>query len=163
MVKIKTGLGLDSHRFHEDPSINKPLILGGVNFENELSLKGNSDADVVLHAITDAISSITGNTIIGAKADELCQKGITDSREYLKLALADFGDYSISHVAIALECHQPKIDPMVETMRTSIAELLGIAFSDVGITATSGEGLTDVGRGLGIHCTAIVTAVAVAI
>ena len=163
MVKIKTGLGLDSHRFHEDPSINKPLILGGVNFESELSLKGNSDADVVLHAITDAISSITGNTIIGAKADELCHKGITDSREYLKLALADFADYSISHVAITLECHQPKIDPMVETMRTSIAELLGIAFSDVGITATSGEGLTDVGRGLGIHCTAIVTAVAVAI
>ena len=101
MVKIKTGLGLDCHRFHEDPSINKPLILGGVNFESELSLKGNSDADVVLHAITDAISSITGNPIIGAKADELCQKGITDSREYLKLALADFGDYSISHVAIA--------------------------------------------------------------
>ena len=163
MVKIKTGLGLDSHRFHEDPSIKKPLILGGVNFESELSLKGNSDADVVLHAITDAISSITGNTIIGAKADELCQNGITDSREYLKLALADFGEYSISHVAIALECHQPKIDPMVKKMRTSIAELLGIAFSDVGITATSGEGLTDVGRGLGIHCTAIVTAVAVAI
>ena len=161
MVKIKTGLGLDSHRFHEDPSINKPLILGGVNFESEFSLKGNSDADVVLHAITDAISSITGNTIIGVKADELCQKGTTDSREYLKLALADFGGYSISHVAIALECHQPKIDPMVETMRTSIAELLGIAFSDVGITATSGEGLTDVGRGLGIHCTAIVTAVAI--
>ena len=52
---------------------------------------------------------------------------------------------------------------MVEMMRTSIAELLGIAFSDVGITATSGEGLTDVGRGLGIHCTAIVTAVAVVI
>ncbi len=161
MVKIKTGLGLDSHRFHEDPSINKPLILGGVNFESEFSLKGNSDADVVLHAITDAISSITGNTIIGVKADELCQKGTTDSREYLKLALADFGGYSISHVAIALECHQPKIDAMVETMRTSIAELLGIAISDVGITATSGEGLTDVGRGLGIHCTAIVTAVAI--
>ena len=48
-----------------------------MEFESELSLKGNSDADVVLHAITDAISSITGNTIIGAKADELCQKGIT--------------------------------------------------------------------------------------
>ena len=159
MVKIKTGLGLDSHRFHEDSSEKKPLILGGVNFESELSLKGNSDADVVLHAITDAISSITGNTIIGAKADELCQQGITDSREYLKLALADLKDYSISHVAIALECQQPKIDPMVERMRTSIAQLLGVAFSDVGITATSGEALNDVGRGLGIHCTVILTVV----
>ena len=160
MVKIKTGLGLDSHRFHEDPSIEKPLILGGVNFESELSLKGNSDADVVLHAITDAISSITGNTIIGAKADALCQQGITDSREYLKLALSDLGDATISHVAIALECQQPKIDPLVEPMRTSIAKLLGIAFTDVGITATSGEALSDVGRGLGIHCTAIITVVA---
>ena len=126
MVKIKTGLGLDSHRFHEDTSIEKPLILGGVNFESELSLEGNSDADVVLHAITDAISSITGNTIIGAKADELCQHGITDSREYLKLALSNLGDYTISHVAIALECQQPKIDPLVEPMRTSIAELLSL-------------------------------------
>ena len=131
-----------------------------MEFESELSLKGNSDADVVLHAITDAISSITGNTIIGAKADELCQKGITDSREYLKLALSDLGDATISHVAIALECQQPKIDPLVEPMRTSIAELLGITFADVGITATSGEALSDVGLGLGIHCTAIVTVVA---
>ncbi len=160
MVKIKTGLGLDSHRFHEDPSFEKPLILGGMEFDSELSLKGNSDADVVLHAITDAISSITGNTVIGAKADELCQEGITDSREYLKLALSDLGDVSISHVAIALECKQPKIDSIVELMRSSIAELLNIAVTDVGITATSGEGLSDVGRGLGIHCTAIVTVVA---
>lgn len=160
MVKIKTGLGLDSHRFHEDPSVEKPLILGGMKFESELSLKGNSDADVVLHAITDAISSITGNTVIGAKADELCLEGITDSREYLKLALSDLGDVSISHVAIALECKQPKIDSIVELMRSSIAELLNIAVTDVGITATSGEALSDVGRGLGIHCTAIVTVVA---
>jgi 2-C-methyl-D-erythritol 2,4-cyclodiphosphate synthase len=159
LVKIKTGLGLDCHRFHEDPSIEKPFVLGGVHFESDLSLKGNSDADVILHAITDAISSITGNTIIGAKADELCQQGITDSREYLKLALADLEEFTISHVAIALECKQPKIDPMVEPMRISIAELLGIAFSDVGITATSGEALSDVGRGLGIHCTVILTVV----
>ena len=160
MFKVKTGLGLDSHRFHEDRTIDKPLLLGGVNFDSELALKGNSDADVVLHAIADAISSITGNTIIGAKADELCQQGIIDSREYLKLALADLEEYTISHVAIALECQQPKIDPMVEPMRNSIAGLLKIAFSDVGITATSGEALTDVGRGLGIHCTVIVTAIA---
>ncbi len=159
MVKIKTGLGLDSHRFHEDQSVDKPLLLGGVNFDSALSLEGNSDADVVLHAIADAISSITGNTIIGGKADELCQQGITDSREYLKLALADLEECTISHIAIALECQQPKIDPMVEPMRNSIAELLGITFSDVGITATSGEALTDVGRGLGIHCTVIVTVV----
>jgi 2-C-methyl-D-erythritol 2,4-cyclodiphosphate synthase len=159
LVKIKTGLGLDSHRFHEDPSVEKPLVLGGVHFESDLSLKGNSDADVILHAITDAISSITGNTIIGAKADALCQQGITDSREYLKLALADLEEYTISHVAIALECQQPKIDPLVEPMRISIAELLGVAFSDVGITATSGEALSDVGRGLGIHCTVILSVV----
>ena len=63
-------------------------------------------------------------------------------------------------MAIALECKQPKIDSIVELMRSSIAELLNIAVTDVGITATSGEGLSDVGRGLGIHCTAIVTVVA---
>ena len=157
MAKIKTGLGIDSHRFTEESIENRPLVLGGVPWEEALSLAGNSDADVVLHAITDAISSITGKTIIGAQADSLCSSGITDSREYLKLALKDLAPYTITHVAIALECLRPKIDPKVPKMRASVAELLEIPIEDVGITATSGEHLTDFGRGEGIYCTAIVT------
>ena len=162
MTKFKTGLGVDSHRFMEDTEVDKALILAGVCFDSDLSLEGNSDADVVLHALTDAISSITGKTIIGAKADALCRAGTTDSRVYLALALSDLRDrttFEISHVALALECLKPIIDPQVPAMRASIAQLLSIPEDAVGITATSGEGLNDCGRGLGIHCTAIVSVV----
>ena len=158
-MKVKTGLGLDSHRFVEGET-DKPFVLGGLVFDDAPALFGNSDADVILHALTDAISGVTGRTVIGAVADGMCQQGITDSKEYLKVALADLGGWQLSHVSIALECQRPKIDPKVPALRASIASLLGVSLADVCITATTGEGLNDVGRGLGIHATVIVTAVA---
>ena len=157
-MNVKTGLGLDSHRFIEGDS-NKPLLLGGIHFENAPPLEGNSDADVILHAVTDAISGITGVTVIGSVADEMCRRGITDSREYLKVALESLSSWRLTHVSIVLECEQPPIALMVPKLRESIAGLLELEIADVCITATSGERLTDVGRGLGIHASAIVTAV----
>ena len=157
-MKVKTGLGIDSHRFVEGAS-DKALVLGGLEFEDAPALDGNSDADVILHALTDAISSVTGHTVIGAQADSMCADGVTDSREYLKVALSDLGSWKLSHVSIALECQRPKIDPKVAALRNSIALLLGVDFCDISITATSGEGLSDVGRGLGIHASVIVTAI----
>jgi 2-C-methyl-D-erythritol 2,4-cyclodiphosphate synthase len=158
MLKVKTGIGLDSHRFIEGPS-ERRLVLGGLVFDEASALDGNSDADVILHALTDAVSGVTGRTVIGAVADQMCRRGITDSREYLKVALADLGAWQISHVSIAVECQRPKIDPKRPALRESIAELLGISHDDVCLTATSGEGLTDCGRGLGIHASAVVTVV----
>ena len=157
-MKVKTGLGLDSHRFVEGET-DKAFVLGGLVFEDAPALAGNSDADVILHALTDAISGVTGRTVIGAVADEMCQRGITDSKAYLKVALEDLGEWRLSHVSIALECKRPKIDPKVPALRASIAALLGLELADVCITATTGERLNDVGRGLGIHATVIVTAV----
>ncbi|MGB0409469.1 MAG: 2-C-methyl-D-erythritol 2,4-cyclodiphosphate synthase [Opitutales bacterium] len=156
-MKIKTGLGLDSHRFVEGSSA-RPFVLGGLVFDDAPALDGNSDADVILHAVTDAISGVTGKTVIGKVADAMCRDGITDSKEYLKAALADLGDWQISHVSIVLECLRPKIDPKVPALRESIAGLLGLSIEDVCITATTGEGLSDCGRGLGIHASAVLTA-----
>ncbi|HAV12902.1 MAG TPA: 2-C-methyl-D-erythritol 2,4-cyclodiphosphate synthase [Opitutae bacterium] len=158
-MKVKTGLGLDSHRFVEGES-EQSFVLGGVVFDDAPALSGNSDADVILHALTDAISGVTGVTVIGATADTMCKAGITDSKAYLAVALESLGDWQLSHVSIALECLRPKIDPKVPVLRESIAGLLGVEVSDVCITATTGEKLNDVGRGLGIHATVIVTAVA---
>jgi 2-C-methyl-D-erythritol 2,4-cyclodiphosphate synthase len=155
-MKVKTGLGLDSHRFVEGDS-DRPFVLGGLVFEDVPALAGNSDADVILHALTDAISGVTGKTVIGAVADRMCRDGITDSKEYLKVALADLGDWQISHVSIALECLRPKIDPKVALLRESIAGLLDVTTDDVCITATTGEGLTDCGRGLGIQASVVLT------
>ncbi|MGJ8653433.1 MAG: 2-C-methyl-D-erythritol 2,4-cyclodiphosphate synthase [Opitutaceae bacterium] len=158
-MKVKTGLGLDSHRFVEGES-DKSFVLGGLVFDDAPALSGNSDADVILHALTDAISGVTGVTVIGATADKMCKAGVTDSKAYLAVALESLGAWQISHVSIALECLRPKIDPKVPALRESIAGLLGIEIADVCITATTGEKLNDVGRGLGMHATVIVTAVA---
>lgn len=155
---IKTGIGQDSHAFISDNSNHdKPLILAGVAFDHAQGLKGNSDADVILHSLTNAISSITGKNILGAKADELCQQGVTDSAEYLKLALHDLGDWNIDHIAIAIECLLPKISPKIEALKSNIARLTNIKINDVGITATTGEGLTAFGRGEGIQVFSIIT------
>lgn len=158
MVQVKTGIGLDSHRFVESES-DRPLVLGGLVFEDAPALDGNSDADVILHAVTDAISGVTGCTVIGAVADAMCREGITDSQAYLAEALKDLGDWEISHLSVALECLRPKIDPKVPALRASLAGLLGVDVEAVCITATTGEGLSDCGRGLGIHASAVVTVV----
>ena len=152
---IKTGIGQDSHAFEKTPG--KPLILGGITINNETGLSGNSDADVVFHSITNAISSITGINIIGSIADELCQKGITDSRVYLERALEDIRQYNINHIAIAIECLIPIISPYIEVMKKKIADLCDISINDVGITATTGEGLTAFGKGEGIQAITIIT------
>lgn len=154
-MKIKTGLGQDSHAFEQHQS--KPLLLGGVDFKYTKGLRGNSDADVVLHALTNAISSITGKNILGARADALCKQGVIDSAQYLQLALDDLQDWNIDHIAISMECLTPKITPRIDEMKSNIAKLTGIQARDVGITATSGEGLTSFGQGQGIQVICIVT------
>jgi len=157
-MKIKTGLGQDSHKFDKRNSTKK-LLLGNVLFEGHPSLKGNSDADVVLHSLTNAISGITGKNILGKIADQMClEQGITDSRVYLKEACKYLAPYKISSVSISIECLTPKISDKIDQMKKSIADLLNISFEDIGITATSGEGLSDFGKGLGIQVLSIITA-----
>lgn len=118
---MKASIGQDSHRFDLQEK-EKPFILGGIVFENMPALAANSDGDAVFHAITNAISGITCRNILGKVADEMCQSGITDSREYLKVALQDLKEkgYQATHVSISIECLQPKISPKIESMRESI-------------------------------------------
>lgn len=156
-MQVRTGLGIDSHRFVEGDS-DRPLVLGGLVFDDAPALAGNSDADVLLHALTDAISGVTGRTVIGAVADALCQDGVTDSKVYLQEALKDLGSWAISHVSIVFECKYPKIDPKVPSLKRSLCKLLSIDESALAITATSGEELNGVGRGDGIRVHVIVTA-----
>ncbi len=154
-MTTKTGIGQDSHAFEE--TTGKPLILAGIKLNNPTGLKGNSDADVVLHSITNAISSITGSNILGSVADQLCQEGVTDSSNFLKLALDDLKDWKISHIAITIECLKPKISPQINSMKKNIAKLCHINKTDIGITVTTGEGLTAFGKGEGIQATTILT------
>lgn len=159
---MKCAIGQDSHRFETDEKLmyKKPLILAGVKFDGEKSLSANSDGDVVFHALCNAISGITCKNILGKVADDMCKSGICDSKEYLKVALSDLQNlnYKISHVSFTIECKTPKLAGKIDEMRMSIASVVGIEPTAVGITATSGEGLTAFGQGLGIMVFCIVTA-----
>ncbi|MCX7841771.1 MAG: 2-C-methyl-D-erythritol 2,4-cyclodiphosphate synthase [Clostridia bacterium] len=157
---MKVGIGQDSHRFDFNDK-KKKLVLGGVVFEGHPPLEGNSDADVILHSITNAVSSVTCVNILGPVSDEMCLKeGIKDSREYLKEALKHIDPESkIVHVSISIECSTPKITPRLGELRKSIATLMDIPENCVGITATTGEGLTAFGQGKGIQVFSCVTMV----
>lgn len=153
---MKVAIGQDSHRIDFENK-EKKFILGGVKFEEEYSLNGNSDADVVLHAITNAISGITCKNILGKISDEMCKNGTKDSEEYLKEALKYLNE-KIVHLSISIECKMPKISPKVEEMRKNIARILNISENSIGITATTGEGLTEFGKGNGVAVFACITA-----
>lgn len=152
---MKVAIGQDSHRI-DYKNTEKKLILGGIEFENEFSLQANSDGDVILHAITNAVSGITCVNILGNKADQMCKNGILDSEEYLKEALKYLKE-KIVHISISIECKTPKITPKIPEMRTNIARILKVPENCIGITATTGEGLTDCGSGFGISAIAIIT------
>ncbi|NMB32889.1 MAG: 2-C-methyl-D-erythritol 2,4-cyclodiphosphate synthase [Clostridium sp.] len=155
---MRVAIGQDSHRFDFSDK-NKKLMLAGVYFENHPPLEGNSDADVVLHSITNAVSGITCVNILGPISDELClKKGIKDSSVYLKESLKYLNGMKIIHVSISIECLTPKITPKIPEMRSSISRLLDIPKDSIGITATTGEGLTQFGQGKGIQVFSCVTA-----
>ena len=155
--KVRTGIGQDSHRFLPADS-SKPCVIGGIIFEGVPGFNANSDGDVVLHAICNAISSLTGILILGALADDLCLKdGITDSEIFLIEAMKTLGKQKVSHVAVTIEGKKPKMKEHIVLMRQNIARIMKLDVSQVGITATSGEGLTDFGCGDGVQSFAIVT------
>jgi 2-C-methyl-D-erythritol 2,4-cyclodiphosphate synthase len=156
-MKFRTGLGQDSHRFLP-PDSTKPCVMGGLIFDGVPGFMANSDGDIVFHALCNAISSLTGVLILGAIADDLCHKdGITDSEVYLREAMKTFGNQQISHIAISIEGKRPKVKERLLEMRENIARVMEIEVDQVGITATSGEGLTDFGCGDGVQCFAIVS------
>jgi 2-C-methyl-D-erythritol 2,4-cyclodiphosphate synthase len=156
-MTVRTGIGQDSHRFLPADS-TKPCILAGIIFDNVPGFMANSDGDVIYHAICNAISSLTGVLILGAIADDLCLKdGITDSEVYLREAMKTLGAQKITHVALSIEGKKPKLKERVLEMRANIARVMGLNVSQVGLTATTGEGLTDFGCGDGVQCFAIVT------
>ncbi len=157
-MSSRAAIGQDSHRFLPDGQ--GECVLAGVRFAGTPGFLANSDGDVLLHAVTNAVSGITGRNILGTVADKMCAAGIKDSREYLKTALADLSGMGMRpvHLSVSIEGARPKILPKVDEMKRSLAEIMGMQTGDIGITATTGEGLTDFGRGLGVSVFCILTA-----
>ena len=158
---FRIGFGQDSHRFSDDA--NKKLILGGIEIEGEKGLEGNSDGDVILHAICASIEQALGRVNFSVYSDEMCGRGITDSAEYLKVALSHMKEdgYDINNLGISIEAKRPKILPIEDRMKDRLVEILEIEKSKIGINATSGEGLTAFGRGEGIQVFVVVSLITV--
>jgi 2-C-methyl-D-erythritol 2,4-cyclodiphosphate synthase len=154
---FRTGIGQNSRRFLPIDS-TKPCIIGGIIFDDVPGLDAESDGDVVYHAICNSITSLSGVPILGGIARDLCRKdGITDSQVYLEKALQTLVLQKIVHVAISIEGKRPEFEGNIDRMRRKIAKTLSLQITQVGITATSGDGLTDFGCGDGLQCFAIVT------
>lgn len=153
---MKVAIGQDSHRFDFENKCNKKLVLAGVVFEDETPMLANSDGDVVLHAITNAISGITTKNILGDVTGKILKSGVIDSKVYLREALK-YLKGKIIHLSISIECKKPRISPKISEMRKCLSDLLNIGEESIGITATSGENLTEFGKGNGINVFACVT------
>lgn len=154
---FRTGIGQDSHRFLPADSA-KPCMIGGVIFEGVPGLDSDSDGDVIYHALCNAISSLTGVPILNRIAMELCRKdGITDSEVYVKKALETLGTQKIIHLAFTVEGKRPRIYEKLEQVKKKIASVCKIDEKQVGLTVTSGDGLTDFGCGEGLQCLCILT------
>jgi 2-C-methyl-D-erythritol 2,4-cyclodiphosphate synthase len=145
-VKIKIGIGYDVHRLVD----GRPLILGGVIIDSYKGLLGHSDADVLMHAISDALLGALGLPNIGEifPNTEAWTQNL-DSRKILKYAygMANRMGYNISNVDAVIIAHEPKLSPYINKIRESIASILLIDIEDVGIKATTNEGLGLIGSG----------------
>jgi len=156
-----SAVGQDSHRFVNEEtssSSERRLMLGGIEILGTPALEGNSDADVVLHALTNALSGLSAVPVLGRKADIMCESGITDSSTYVRVALETLDDIRLTHLSFSIEAKRPLLAEHIVAMRENIAQLTGLPVKNVAITATSGEGLTAFGRGEGIACTCIASA-----
>jgi len=152
---IRVGQGIDIHPFDAD----RPLVLGGVRIAESGGLAGHSDADAVLHAITDAILGAAGAGDIGhyfPSTDERWRNA--DSTIFVREAkrILDEMDAEISNVDVTIIAQQPKLSPHREAMTASIARLLDLPEGYVNVKATTTDHLGFIGRGEGLCAMAVI-------
>jgi 2-C-methyl-D-erythritol 2,4-cyclodiphosphate synthase len=153
---IRTGIGLDSHRFEP----GRPLILGGVDIPNEEGLAGHSDADVLTHAIIDALLGAAGLGDIGQHfPDTDARFKDADSLELLRTVVVFLEDngFRIVHVDATVMMERPKLSPYRDPIRETLSAALQVGLGHVNIKATTGERMGFVGRGEGVAAMAVAT------
>jgi 2-C-methyl-D-erythritol 2,4-cyclodiphosphate synthase len=156
VTAVATGIGWDSHRLVE----GRPLILGGVTIPFERGLAGHSDADVLAHAVTDALLGAAGLGDIGEHfPDTDARWAGADSIELLRAVVGLIADarHAVAHVDTTVVMERPKLGPHRAEIRASLAAALGVAVERVNVKASTGEGMGFVGRGEGVAALAVVT------
>lgn len=156
----RIGIGYDLHRLVPD----RPLILGSVRIQSERGLLGHSDADVVLHALCDALLGAVGGPDIGELfPDNDPTWKDADSRRFIAAARERVGvaGYQVANVDIIIHAQQPRLGPHKAHIREALAGLLDLGAECVGVKATTNEGLDAIGRGEALACWAAVLVVPV--
>ena len=152
---FRVGLGYDIH-----PLVaGRPCILGGVNIPSPVGPDGHSDADVLLHAVADAILGAAGLRDIGHyfPNTDATLKGL-DSAVIVQKAVAEAkaqGGWMVGNVDIVIIGERPKVMAHVEAMKAKVAEIIGISPAQVGIKATTNEGMDSIGQGKALAVQAI--------
>jgi len=152
----RTGIGYDVHKFAD----GRPLVIGGVTIPYERGLEGHSDADVLLHAIADAVLGAAALGDIGRHfppGDARWKDA--DSRELLRQAVALVGaaGWKLVNVDASVVAEAPMVNPHSAAMRLEIREATGLPIDAISIKATTNEGMGFIGRGEGIAAIAVVT------
>jgi 2-C-methyl-D-erythritol 2,4-cyclodiphosphate synthase len=153
---IRSGIGIDSHRFEP----GRPLILGGVDIPNEEGLAGHSDADVLTHAVVDALLGAGGLGDIGQHFPDTDERfRDADSLELLRTVVVflEENGFRIVHVDATVMMERPKLAPYRDAMRETLSAAMRIGLGHVNVKATTGERMGFVGRGEGVAAMAIAT------
>lgn len=153
-MRLRIGLGFDSHRFDPD----RACVLGGVRIPDTPGLSGFSDGDALAHAVTDAILGAAGLGDIGTHfppGDERWRGA--DSMNLLRAAvrMARDAGYGVGNVDVAVVCEQPRIAPVADSIRDSLARALDVAPGSVSVKGKTNEGMGWEGRGEGVAVHAV--------
>lgn len=151
---MRIGYGYDSHRFEE----GRRLVLGGVEFPGETGLSGHSDADVLIHAIIDALLGAAALGDIGSHFpdDDPEWKG-ADSAALLGAVVREVrgAGWSIGNIDATVVCERPKLRPCVDLIRERLASVMGVGKGRVSVKGKTNEKMDDVGSGVGIAAHAV--------
>lgn len=147
------GYGQDTHLFAQAFNVKKPLILGGFTLPEELTIDADSDGDVVIHSLINAIQSAFSEKPLGSFANSMRADGITNSIEYLRKAMGNIVNHScqIEKIIIHIEALKPQIDPYHHNIVNRLSELLSVPNETIALTYESGDGATEFGKGKGIR------------
>ena len=152
---MRVGIGYDTHRLVED----RTLVLGGLRIQHHRGLDGHSDADVVLHALVDALLGAAGLGDIGdAYPDTDPRWRDADSALFLREALARLNQagWAVVNVDVIVFAQEPKLGPVKADIRRNLARLLALDPGAVNVKAKTGEKVGAIGRGEAISCQAVV-------
>ncbi len=151
---MRIGYGYDSHRFAE----GRRLVLGGIEFPGETGLKGHSDADVLIHAIIDALLGAASLGDIGSHfPDTDARWKDADSTDLLAAVVKEIrgAGYKVGNIDATVVCERPKLRPVIDLMRARLAAAMNVGMGRISIKGKTNEQLDDIGAGLGIAVHAV--------